>query len=351
MPLQLGTAKAQPGKLTYGTWDLVEHPTGGKDQLPVVLAQGSAKGPVFWLTAGIHGNEHAGLQALHLLVTRSLVNKLRGTIVCLPALNPAGLRTMRREAYYHPGDPNRLFPDQRPRDLQDPDSDPPSVLELAYSRLFAEMRQTANYWIDLHNTWTGSISMVYRDRVYYRDDGTPAAVKQAKAQAEELDRKLGEMCAAYGHSVLNEMGCAAYFQDNLHRSTTGAAVNVARIPAMTMELGTGHMPDPHIVAACVTGLTNVLSGPGCSRAGQSPSPGSRWSSRAIPAADGAPRGSAFPAWSGTWSSRVTWSGRETRSPRSATSGAGRLPSGFSAPKPTVGSWAARTGSCTTLAPR
>ncbi|MFM7161503.1 MAG: hypothetical protein ACKO3P_14200, partial [Planctomycetaceae bacterium] len=66
MPLQLGTAKAQPGKLTYGTWDLVEHPTGGKDQLPVVLAQGSAQGPVFWLTAGIHGHTHAGLQALHL---------------------------------------------------------------------------------------------------------------------------------------------------------------------------------------------------------------------------------------------------------------------------------------------
>ena len=258
MPLQLGTAKAIPGKLTYGTWDLVEHPTGGKDQLPVVLAQGSPRGPVFWLTAGIHGNEHAGLQALHLLVTKSLVRQLRGTIVCLPALNPAGLRTMRREAYYHPGDPNRLFPDQRPRNHNDPDSDTPSILERAYTRLFIEMRDSANYWIDLHNTWTGSISMVYRDRVYYRDDGTPAAVRQAKAEAENLDRQLGEMCDAYGHSVLNEMGCSAYFEDNLHRSTTGAAVNVARIPAMTMELGTGHMPDPHIVAACVTGLTNVL---------------------------------------------------------------------------------------------
>jgi hypothetical protein len=33
---------------------------------------------------------------------------------------------------------------------------------------------------------------------------------------------------------------------------------VARIPALTMELGTGHMPDPRIVGACLTGLKNVL---------------------------------------------------------------------------------------------
>ncbi len=58
--------------------------------------------------------------------------------------------------------------------------------------------------------------------------------------------------------VLNEMSWDAYFGDKLHRSTTGAAVNVARIPALTMELGTGHMPDAAIVQACLTGLKNVL---------------------------------------------------------------------------------------------
>ncbi len=258
MKLQLGTARSSAGKLAYGTWDLVEHPTGGLDRLPVIIAQGNPRGKVFWFTAGIHGNEHTGLQVLHLLLNRELVKKLKGTIVCIPALNPAGLRTMKREAYYHAGDPNRLFPDGRSRDAGDPDLDPPSVLEQAYGRLFDELRQSANYWIDLHNTWTGSVSMIYRDRVYYRDQGTAAQVKAARVEANELDRQLGEMCEAYGHSVLNEMGCAAYFDDKLHRSTTGAAVNIARIPGLTMELGTGHMPDPHIVQACVTGLTNVL---------------------------------------------------------------------------------------------
>jgi hypothetical protein len=258
MPLSLGTAKAAAGRTVYGTYDLVAHPTGGVDQLPVVIAQGSRRGPVFWLTAGIHGNEHAGLQVLHLLLERGFARRLGGTVVCIPALNPAGLRTMKREAYYHTGDPNRLFPDGKASRRLDPDLDPPSVLEEAYTRLFREVYATADYWIDLHNTWTGSLSMVFRDRVYYRDEGSAAQVKAARAQAQALDQKIEEMCRAYGHSVVNEMGCASYFEDKLHRSTTGAAVNVARIPALTMELGTGHMPDPAIVAACVSGLRNVL---------------------------------------------------------------------------------------------
>ncbi|MGQ0637466.1 MAG: succinylglutamate desuccinylase/aspartoacylase family protein [Planctomycetaceae bacterium] len=258
MPVTLGTARAAAGRVVYGTYDLVGHPTGGADQLPVVLAQGNPRGPVFWMTAGIHGNEHSGINALHVLVTRELAKKLHGTIICIPALNPSALRTMRREAYYHRGDPNRLFPDGKPARPPRPDSDPPSVLEQAYGRLFAEVQATADYWVDLHNTWIGSVSMIYRDRVYYRAEGSSSQVKAAKAEAEKLDAQLAGLCRAYGHSIVNEMDDSEYFDDRLHRSTTGAAVNVARIPALTMELGTGPSPDPQIVAACATGLRNVL---------------------------------------------------------------------------------------------
>ena len=258
MPLSLGAAKAKPGRITYGTYDLVAHPTGGGDRLPVVIAQGDPTGPVFWLTAGIHGPEHAGLQVLHQLITRDLVKQLHGTIIAIPALNPAGLRTMQRQAYYHDGDPNRLFPDGKPRRKPDPDMDPPSSLEQAYTRLFAEIKNTADYMIDLHNAWTNSVSFVFRDRIFYRDDGPAAKRKAALTAAKKLDEKLAEMCAAYGHSVVNEMGVDRYLAEKLHRSTTSAAVSVARIPALTMELGTGHMPDPHIVHAAVAGLRNVL---------------------------------------------------------------------------------------------
>src|SRR5512137_2807287 len=127
MTLTLGTAQAERGKITYGEFDLVRHPVGGMDKLPVIIAQGDSAGPVFWITAGIHGIEHAGIQVIHKLITPELVKNLRGAIIAIPALNPAGLRTLQREAYYHDGDPNRLFPDGR-EFKADPDKNPPSSL-------------------------------------------------------------------------------------------------------------------------------------------------------------------------------------------------------------------------------
>jgi predicted deacylase len=253
----IGTAKAAAGRIRYGTYPLVDHPVGGSDAMPVILAQGDPSGPVFWVLAGIHGPEHAGLQVIHHLITRELVKQLHGTLVAIPALNPAGLRTMQRQAYYHNGDPNRLWPDGKPARDPDPDEDPPSGLERAYGRLFDDMRGAAAV-VDLHNAWTGSVSFAFRDRVFYRNDGPPAQRKLARAAAQKVDAQLAEMCAAYGHPIVQELPVKKYLARQLHRSTTAAVTNLLRIPALTMELGTGHMPDPDIVRAAVAGVRNLL---------------------------------------------------------------------------------------------
>lgn len=258
MPVSLGNVKAAPGRVKYGTYTLLEHPVGGREEMPVIIAQGDAKGPVFWITAGIHGPEHAGIQVIHQLVTRDLAKALHGTLIAIPALNPAGLRTNQRQPYYVDDDPNRLWPDGKPEPEPDPEETPPSPLERAYTRLFDELKANASYMVDLHNYSINSVSFVFRDRVLYRNDGKAAANKQAKAEAEALNEKLTEMCVAYGHSVIGEMPIKKYIAARLHRSTTSAAVNVARIPALTMELSTGPMPDPAVVRAAAAGLRNVL---------------------------------------------------------------------------------------------
>ncbi|MBI4771326.1 MAG: succinylglutamate desuccinylase/aspartoacylase family protein [Chloroflexi bacterium] len=149
--IALGTASAAPGSLQYGQWEALQHPTGHSEFLPVIIAQGKQPGPCLWLTAGIHGPEHAGPTTLYRLLTQELVDRLRGTVVAIPALNPAGLRTMKREPYHAPTDPNRMWPDGKPEKPQDPDKDPPSSLERAYGRLFEEMLAGADYLIDYHN--------------------------------------------------------------------------------------------------------------------------------------------------------------------------------------------------------
>jgi predicted deacylase len=253
--ITIGTAQSLPGTIQYGRWDALTHPTGHVEFLPVILAQGRQDGPCLWLTAGIHGPEHAGPAVLYRLITQELVEQLRGTIVALPALSPAGLRTQGREPYHARKDPNRLWPDGRPAAPADPDEEPPTYLEQAYSRLFDEMLATADYLIDYHNAWTGSLSFSFRDRLLYRADQD---AEQNKAEAEALAAKQEEMLRAYGHTIITEFPGQKGVDKNLHRSTSGSALLVGKIPAFTAELGTGHMPDPAIVAASAAGTRNVM---------------------------------------------------------------------------------------------
>ena len=253
--LTVGTATAVPGTIQYGRWDALSHPTGHTEFLPVIIAQGREEGPCIWLTAGIHGPEQAGPAVIYRLISQELVDKLRGTIVAIPALNPAGLRTMERRPYHVDDDPNRLWPDGRPEKPLDPDKASPSSLERAYARLFVVIAASADYLIDYHNSSTGSISFAIRDRVLYRDDQD---ADRNETEAKRLAAKLEDMLRAYGHTTVNEFSVDKYIDLKLHRSTSAAALLLAKIPAFTVELGTGHMPDWAIVSAAGAGTRNVL---------------------------------------------------------------------------------------------
>ncbi|MCB9138475.1 MAG: succinylglutamate desuccinylase/aspartoacylase family protein [Caldilineaceae bacterium] len=257
--LQVGTAVAKPGSLQYGEWAAFEDAVGTREFLPVIIAQGREEGPCIWLTAGIHGPEHAGPAVLYHLLTPELADELRGTIVALPALCPPGLRTMAYVPYHVPENPNRLWPDGRESALQDPDKPAPSAQERAYARLYREMEASADYLIDYHNAWTNSLSFVFKDRILYRTDGKSAEeVAATRAEAEALAGQLAAMIEAYGHTVVNEFPVEKYIDEKLHRSTSGAALLVGGIPAFTAELSTGHLPDAAVVQAAVAGTRNVL---------------------------------------------------------------------------------------------
>ena len=253
--ITLGTAVAQPGTIQYGEWDAITHPTGHDDYLPVIIAQGREDGPCIWLTAGIHGEEHTGPTVLYRLITQELVDQLCGTIVALPALSPAGLRTKEYVPYYLLKNPNRMWPDGKPPKPQDPDEDAPSSVERAFVRLFAQIVETADFMIDYHNAWIDSLSFVFRDRVLYRTDED---AEKNRVAAEILAVKQEQMMMAYGHTIVTEYPAKYYIKQDLHRSTTGAALLVGGIPSFTVELGTGLMPDPAMVAASVAGTRNVL---------------------------------------------------------------------------------------------
>ncbi len=259
--LTLGTATARPGEIVTGWFDAVTLPTGGTDRLPVLIAQGrEPDGPVIWLTTGIHGGEHTGLIVIHNLLTPDLPAVLRGTVVVVLALNPAGLRTKQRLPYYLQTDPNRLFPtpikDQKDLEGLDSEDKPRSEIEEAYQRLYdAIVASGAACLLDLHNAWVGSIPFAFRDPVFYRKERGPGPTR---AQARQLQTRVGEMLDAFGFTTVNEFVATDYVNKNLHRSVSGSVLNGARIPAATIELGSWMHIDRGVVEACCAGLRNVM---------------------------------------------------------------------------------------------
>lgn len=250
--ITIGTAQSQPGTIVYGRFEAVPHPTGGMDYFPVIIAQGhNPNGPVLWVTANIHGGEFNGIAVIHRLLNDNLIDQLTGTIVAIPSLNPAGLQTSERSPYYlHGKDPNRLFPGA-------PDLErhaiptTPLALEIAYASLFERIDATADYLIDLHDYGIQSIPFVIRDPVFYREP-------RDRAVAAKLQDAVGEMLGAMGLTIVNEYASKRYIEMNLHRSVSGATLNRARIPAVTLEIGGHRQINDHNVQAVVTGIRNVM---------------------------------------------------------------------------------------------
>jgi predicted deacylase len=254
---QIGSITGQPDKIVTGWLDGVGLPTGGADRFPVIVAQGREDGPVFWVTASIHGGEHTGLIAAQRLATPELVRDLKGTLVVIPTLNPAGLRTKERTAYYHSGDPNRLFPEPRPRRSSGEDElEEMSSLERAYRRVYDAIEASgAGYLLDLHNAQIGSLPMAFRDPVFYHRRPGQGMLR---SQAQVLQDRVGEMLDAFGFTIVNEFASDSYVDRQLDRSVSGAVLNGLGIPAATIELGSWLYVDEHVVEACLAGLRNAL---------------------------------------------------------------------------------------------
>ncbi|MDQ6780259.1 MAG: succinylglutamate desuccinylase/aspartoacylase family protein, partial [Candidatus Eremiobacteraeota bacterium] len=230
--LTVGSCNALPGQLTYGSFQGPDLPTGGADSLAVVVAQGEREGPVLWLTANIHGDEVAGIVVLHRLLNAELCRQLSGSVVCIPSLNPSGLRVRRRHPYYDDRDPNRTFPGLR-RDFGE--TRELSVYERLTASVLDSIRSSADLYIDLHCASILSVPFVIRDRVLYQKDAD-------KAAAQALSDRVDEMIAAFGFPAVIEYNVKGYLGRELHRSSTGAALQELRLPTFTVELG------PHTVA-------------------------------------------------------------------------------------------------------
>ena len=244
--MELGTASAAPGELARGHFDVTDLPTGTPEQLPVIIANGEADGPTLWITGGVHGDEATGTAVAQDTMRESLPQEISGAVVCVPVVNPAGLRRNARRSYYGNDDPNRKFPD--------PESDssrPPEGQERIDERLYDAIVDSADALVDCHTAGVNSSPFVIRDRVLYGE-------RRTQEEAEELAEELESLVEACGLPLLTEYPAEEYVEKGLQRSTAGAVCNAAGIPAFTTELGGHSVVTEDIRAAGVAGNYGVM---------------------------------------------------------------------------------------------
>ncbi|ELZ40406.1 succinylglutamate desuccinylase/aspartoacylase family protein [Halorubrum tebenquichense] len=267
----LGTASAGPGEFDRGWLSVADLPTGASERLPVAIANGAADGPTLWLTGGVHGDEATGVavvqDAVAALADGDTLADLAGAVVAVPVVSPAGLRRNARETYYADEDPNRHFPDADAESAR-----PPKLQERIDARLYAAITGqpvdgesagsgvdaedapgdgvAADALIDCHTAGVGSEPFVIRDRVLYGD-------RRSEDEAAALSAELGRIVDAFGFPSLREYPAAEYVEENLQRSTAGAVLNEAGIPAFTAELGAHSVVDDGLVDAGVAGVFAV----------------------------------------------------------------------------------------------
>jgi predicted deacylase len=270
--ITLGSASAAPGTLDRGRLRVADLPTGGAERLPVVVANGAEDGPTLWLTGGVHGDEATGVAVVQDAVAAfgDRLADLAGAVVAVPVVSPAGLRRNARETYYADEDPNRHFPDADAESAR-----PPKLQERIDARLYAAItgklpddagestgdsrefavetagtNAAADALIDCHTAGVGSEPFVIRDRVLYGD-------RRSEDEAAALSEDLGRLVDAFGLPVVREYPAAEYVEENLQRSTAGAVLNEAGIPAFTAELGAHSVVDDGLLGAGVAGAFGV----------------------------------------------------------------------------------------------
>lgn len=244
--MEIGSATSTPGTTVTGWLDVAELPTGGSERLPISITEGKREGPTLWVTGALHGNEVTGIGVAQDFVTEQVREQLRGTLVVIPILNPAGVRLDARNSYYHDEDPNRSFP----YGAASP-STVPNLQELINGRVFDELSRTADALVSLHEGWINESVYTIVERVRYGAD-------RSQEEAERLAARTEALAEAFGLPPIREYDVAMQEAYGLQRSFECAAVNAAGIPAITPELGSPHIIEDQHLEVAITGLHNVM---------------------------------------------------------------------------------------------
>lgn len=220
---ELDVASLPKGAVSRLRLALVHDGLGRPIRLPVLVAVGRRPGPVFGITAALHGNELNGMPVIHQVFDRLDVNNLKGAVVGVVAVNiPAVLSHQRKFA--DGTDLNHIMPGRA-------DGNAPSTYAF---RLIERVARHFDYLADLHTASFGRVNSLY----VRADMNNPESAQMAYLQRPQIivhnpasDQTLRGAVASLGAPAITvEIGDPQRFQrDYIKRTGTGLLAVLDRL--------------------------------------------------------------------------------------------------------------------------
>jgi hypothetical protein len=139
-----------PGTVGRYWLHIVNNRIGEPIRIPLLVARGRREGPVFGVTAAIHGNELNGIPIIQEMVAQLDVEALRGTFVGALVVNVPGL--MREQRAFDDGqDLNRIAPGKADGNTS----------EVYIHRIIERIIKVFDVHIDLHTASFGRVNSHY----------------------------------------------------------------------------------------------------------------------------------------------------------------------------------------------
>ena len=218
--MKIGTCKAATGKITRGKLTVAVY-QGKELRIPVLIAKGEEPGKTIFISAGIHGDEINGIEIVRKFIQDINTEKLHGTIIFLPILNPWGFREKSRYVPFDKKDLNRCFKKGK------------SVSYKIAKTLMKQVISKCYFGIDLHDGRTNLL--LPHTRIFKKDKC----------------KYLKELSHAFGSEIIlqreGERGMMAIESFNAYKT-----------PVLTVEVGGALVLREDFTTQVLSGLKNIL---------------------------------------------------------------------------------------------
>lgn len=138
------------GSLRRFHLEIMRDPLSTPVSIPVMVARGAMDGPVFGITAAVHGNEVNGIPIIQRLFAELDPSTLRGTVVGVPIVSAYAFLNATR-TFFEGFDLNRIMPGKVDG----------NVGEVYANRILARLVTHFDFFVDVHTASFGRVNSLY----------------------------------------------------------------------------------------------------------------------------------------------------------------------------------------------